>query len=95
MRFVQRRLLTDEEEETAIECMTRRRNGISHEKYSDEVEANIRTIDENYIFPIAVGAFYVDFERNINGARYEYVTKFMIKTRGKIKIKSKIQERTL
>ena len=83
MRFEQRRVLSEDDEDTAIELMTRRRNGESHERYSDEIEKNIGIIDKNYIFPIAVGTFVVDFERKLDGFRYEYVTRFKIKTRGK------------
>ena len=83
MRIERRRVLSEDDEDTAIELMTRRRNGESHERYSNEVEKNIETIDKNYIFPIAVGTFVVDFERKLDGFRYEYVTRFKIKTRGK------------
>ena len=83
MRIVKPHNLTEEEEEIAMECMIRRRNRGSQEKYSESIENNIKTLNKCHLFQSTVGMFRVDFAERVNGMKYEYVTRFKIKSRGK------------
>ena len=84
MRIQKTHDLTEEEEERAMEIMIRRRNRESQEKYSDKIENDIKKLYKHKIFQSTVGAFIVDFAEKVNGTRFEYVTRFKIKSRGNI-----------
>ena len=84
MRIQKEHDLTEEEEERAMEIMIRRRNRVSQEKYSEEIEGNIKILNKRKVFQSTVGAFIVDFAEKINGNRFEYVTRFKIKSRGNL-----------
>ena len=84
MRIQKEHDLTEEEEERAMEIMIRRRNRESQEKYSDKIEKDIKILNKRKVFQSTVGAFVVDFAEKVNGNRFEYVTRFKIKSRGNI-----------
>ena len=82
MRVVKPYNLTKEEEEIAMECMIRRRNRGSQEKFSEKIENDIKIINKYHLFQSTIGTFRVDFAERINGGKFEYVTRFKIKSRG-------------
>ena len=82
MRIMRMHKLTEEEEERAMEIMVRRRNRESQENYGEKIEKDIKTLNKCNLFQAAIGVMVVDFAEKINGVRFEYVTKFKIKTRG-------------
>ena len=82
MRIMRPLDLTEEEEEIAMEYMIGRRNRGSHEKHNDRIERNIKILNNYHLFQSTIGTFRVDFEKRINGIKFEYVTRFKIKTRG-------------
>ena len=84
MRIQKEHNLTEEEEERAMELMIRRRNRESQERYSDKIESDIRILNKRKVFQSTVGAFIVDFAEKVNGSRFEYITRFKIKSRGNI-----------
>ena len=85
MRLFKMHNLSEEEEERAMELMIRRRNRESQENYGEKIENDIRILNKFHFFQSTIGTFIVDFAEKVNGARFEYVTRFKIKSRGKIK----------
>ena len=83
MRFVKPYVMSREDEERAMETMIRRRNRGSVEVYDEETEKNIKIVNKYHYFQSAVGAFVVDFQEGNGGYKYEYITRFKIKTKGK------------
>ena len=86
MRIVKTYEMTKEDEEIALECMIRRRNRESQERYSDKIENDIKILNKHKLFQSAIGLFVVDFAELIHGHRYEYITRIRIRTRGKNKL---------
>ena len=83
MRFVKPYVMSRDDEERAMETMIRRRNSESVEVYDEETEKNIKIVNKHHYFQSAVGAFVVDFQEGNGGFKYEYITRFKIKTKGK------------
>ena len=89
MRYVKLHDLTDEEEEVAIECMIRRKNRETIEKFSDKIEKDIQVLNKFHVFQAAIGFFTVDCAERIYGERFTHVVLFRIKTRGIIQLYQK------